>query len=138
MPQRLSRSRRVETAARWPLGSALTSWRYMWRTTPMRRLEIDGSHEQDASPPIPAGLSTIELQLPEDGVGPLLHRTYRVRIRDARVTAEQLVPQIAEDPDGVAPSEFATSTRSKAKREACGSGTSTSSACRAHGTARCV
>lgn len=108
MPRRLSPSRRFATAARWPLGVALTSWRYMWRTTPLRRIEIEGSREQDASPPIPAGLSTDELQLPEDGVGPLFHRTYRVRIRDARVTAEQLVPQIAADPDRVAPSEFAS------------------------------
>ncbi len=108
MPRRLSHTRRVATAARWPLGIALTSWRYMWRTTPMRRIEIEGSRQQDAPPPIPAGLSTDELQLPEDGVGPLFHRTYRVRIRDARVAAEELVRQIAADPDRVAPSEFAS------------------------------
>lgn len=108
MPRALSPSSRVATAARWPLGISLTSWRYMWRTTPMRRIEIAGSREEDAPPPIPAGLSTDELQLPEDGVGPLFHRTYRVRIRDGRVAAEPLVSQITADPDRVAPSEFAS------------------------------
>jgi hypothetical protein len=108
MPRRLTPSRRVSTAARWPLGIALTSWRYMWRTTPMRRIEFEGSREEDAPPPLPAGLSTDELQWPEDGVGPLFHRTYRVRIRGARVPAEELVRQIAADPDRVAPSEFAS------------------------------
>lgn len=108
MPRPLSLSRRLATAAFWPLGVGLTSWRYMWRTTPMRRSEIEGSREQDAPPPILAGLSTDDVQWPEDGVGPLFHRTYRVRIRNARVAAEELVRQIAADPDRVAPSEFAS------------------------------
>ena len=39
MAQKLSFSRRLATAVRWPVGVGLTSWRYMWRTTPMRRVE---------------------------------------------------------------------------------------------------
>jgi hypothetical protein len=29
--------------ARWPLGIAVVSWRYMWRTTPLHRSEEAGS-----------------------------------------------------------------------------------------------
>ena len=34
--------RRLTTATRWPVGVTLTSWRYMWRTTPLYRTEDAG------------------------------------------------------------------------------------------------
>lgn len=105
---RLSPYQRISTAVRWPLGVTLTSWRYMWRTTPMRRSEVEGSREQDTPPPAPAGVSTLDVQSPEDGVGPLFHRTYSVRIGNARIGARELLRQVAADPDRVAPSEFAS------------------------------
>ena len=39
MPRRPSPARRLATATRWPVGIALTSWNYMWRTTPLHRSE---------------------------------------------------------------------------------------------------
>jgi Domain of unknown function (DUF1990) len=108
MPRQPSTSGRLATAARWPVGVTLTSWRYMWRTTPMRRAEVEGSAEEDAAPALPHGVSTDELQGTRDGSGPLLHRTYRVRIRDAQLSPEELVARIAADPDRVAPREFAS------------------------------
>src|SRR5680860_1056632 len=33
------RRQRAGTVLRWPLGMALTSWRYLWRTTPLHRIE---------------------------------------------------------------------------------------------------
>jgi hypothetical protein len=80
----------------------------MWRTTPMRRVEVEGSSEADAGPPLPHGVSTEDLQLPEDGVGALFHRTYRVRIREPGLGPEDLVRQLTTDPDRAAPSEFAS------------------------------
>ncbi|HEY7076118.1 MAG TPA: DUF1990 family protein [Solirubrobacteraceae bacterium] len=96
----------LAVAARWPLGIALTSWRYMWRTTPLRRREIAGSPDEDAAPPLPAG--TGEVQAPEHGSGPLFHRHYRIRIRQARLPARELMAWLQRDPDAAAPSEFAT------------------------------
>jgi Domain of unknown function (DUF1990) len=93
-------------AARWPAGIALTSWRYMWRTTPMRRRELDGSAEADACPPLPAGVG--EVQAPEQGSGPLFHRRYAIRIRGARLPARELMAWLQSDPDAAAPTEFAT------------------------------
>jgi hypothetical protein len=108
MPRRPSLTRRLGTAARWPVGVALTSWRYMWRTTPLHRREVEGRLPDDAPPPIPAGPSRDEVQHPPDGAGPLFHRVYRTRIREALMGPEELIATITEDPDRVAPTEFAS------------------------------
>jgi hypothetical protein len=95
-------------AARWPLGVALTSWRYMWRTTPLHRDEVAGTIADFQPPPIEPGVSTDRIQPPEAGSGRLFHRRYRTRIRDSLLTPEQLVERVAQDPDRVVPTEFAS------------------------------
>ena len=111
MPRRPSLPRRLRTASRWPPGVVLTSWRYMWRTTPFHRSETLGSLPDDAPPELPDGLLRAEVQEPSAGAGPLFHRVYRARIREARLEPEALVDEIAADPDRVAPSEFASFTK---------------------------
>jgi hypothetical protein len=96
----------LAVAARWPAGIALTSWRYMWRTTPLRRRELDGSADADGSPPLPEDAG--EVQAPEHGSGPLFHRNYLIRIREARLPARELMAWLQANPDAAAPSEFAT------------------------------
>jgi hypothetical protein len=107
MPKRPHFSRRLATAAVWPAGLALTSWNYMWRTTPMHRREEPGTAQTDGPPPLPDHLRREELQVPTDGVGPLFHRRYRIRVRDARLSAEQLLTAVRANPNRVAPTEFA-------------------------------
>src|SRR5215208_8055918 len=106
MPRREPLPRRLRTTARWPVGVTLTSWRYMWRTTPFHRSEIEGSLPADAPPELPGGVSRDEVQLA--GVGALFHRVYRGLIRRPRLEADALIAAIAENPDRVAPSEFAS------------------------------
>lgn len=101
-----SPARQLGMAASWPFGIALTSWHYMWRTTPMRRSELAGS-EDDLPPALPPELDGDRLQLPAHGVGPLYHRRYRARIREARLGPERLIELLAADPDRAAPTEFA-------------------------------
>ena len=108
VPKRPKRSRRLATAARWPVGLGLTAWRYMWRTTPMHRSELTGVPDEDGPPPIPGGVDGDEIQLPEDGAGALFHRIYRTRIRDARLTPIELFERLAANLNDVAPSEFAS------------------------------
>src|SRR3954465_11056805 len=108
MPRRPPRSRPLATAVRWPAGIALTSWQYMWRTTPMHRVEVAGSAADDAPPPLPHGVPYDEIQLPEHGSGPLFHRRYRVRIRDSLARTEELMAFVSGAPDRVAPTEFAS------------------------------
>ncbi len=98
---------RLGTAARLTAGSALTAWHYMWRTTPWSRRELAGSFELDRPPPLPDGVEAAAIQRPEDGVGPLFHRRFRVRIRDARLSPEQVIALVAADPNRVAPTEMA-------------------------------
>jgi hypothetical protein len=108
MPRPLARSRRLATAARWPVGVGLTAWRYMWRTTPMHRSEEEGDPEHDAPPPLPAELDRAELQPAEAGAGPLFHRRYRARIRGSAWTPEEAITHVSGDPDRVSPTELAS------------------------------
>ncbi|MDF2752121.1 MAG: hypothetical protein K0S82_504 [Gaiellaceae bacterium] len=108
MPRKQGFPQHLVTASRWPLGVALTSWRYMWRTTPLHRDEVEGSLELDSPPPIPNELERSEVQTPDGGAGPLFRRRYRVRISGSQLSADDLVKAVAAEPDSVAPSEFAT------------------------------
>jgi hypothetical protein len=101
-------SRSLRASLRWPFGVVLTSWRYMWRTTPMTRVEETGSWPEDAPPPLPDAVLDGRVQRVGHGSGALFHRRYRVRIRDSRLSAEELMARVQANPDEAAPSEFAT------------------------------
>jgi hypothetical protein len=103
---RLSPGRRITTAALWPVGIALTSWHYMWRTTPMHRSEEAGRRD-DLPPRLPDSSLDDDVQRVEDGVGPLFHRLYRARIRDARLSPEELIDRLSIDPNVATPTELA-------------------------------
>jgi len=109
MPKRPTATRRWLTAATWPLGIALTSWDYMWRTTPMHRRETSMALE----PPLPALLSypadvsSAEVQGHEDGRGPLFHRLYRTRIRESRLDGPGLMEKLQANLNVAAPTSFA-------------------------------
>ncbi len=87
----------------WPLGMAITSWVYLWRTTPVYRRELEGSLEHDLPPEIPLGVATGGVQRVGDGSGPLFHRIYTGRVRDPQTGVEELMRQIKADPNLVAP-----------------------------------
>ena len=108
MARRPSLTRRLRTVARWPPGLALTSWRYMWRTTPLHRSERAGELPGDGPPQLPEAALGGDVQHPSDGAGPLFHRLYTARIRKARMAPEELVARVSADLDRVAPSEFAS------------------------------
>ena len=101
-------TRRLATAARWPVGVALTSWRYLWRTTPLYRDEAEGSWPADAPPPLAEGVDREDVQWLDAGAGPHFHRHYSVRIEGSPMSAEELAAKVMADPDKAAPSEFAT------------------------------
>lgn len=100
---RASRPDRLATVLRWPLGLALVSWRYMWRTTPLHRSEEIGSIDdlpdrggQDIEPADGRqGLAA--------GVGPLLHRSYAVRIVDCPMSASALMDMVTANLNRASP-----------------------------------
>jgi hypothetical protein len=108
MPRRLTLSRRAATAARWPLGVLKTGWDYLWRTTPMHRSEGPGSVPADVPPPLPPDTDRRDVQGVEDGVGPLMHRCYMVNLREADLTAGELIGAFGERPNRAAPTALAS------------------------------
>jgi hypothetical protein len=98
--------RRLATAVTWPFGVALTSWHYMWRTTPMHRSEELGGAD-DLPPVLPDALVDDDVQGIEAGVGPLFHRLYGARIREARLSPDELIDCLRADPNRATPTELA-------------------------------
>lgn len=113
MPRKPSAWRRLTTATRWPVGVTYTSWKYMWRTTPLHRIEEEGTLEADSPPPLPGGVSREELQPASTGAGPLFHRTYRTRIRETDLSPAELIEQVSAHPDFAVPTEMATFQKTK-------------------------
>ena len=103
---RAPRARRASLLAKWPLGLALTSWRYMWRVTPLHRREWAGDPVADAAPVLPEWVERSHLQDVDKGVGPLFHRRYTGLVRGSAMTPEELMGIVADDLDGIAPTEM--------------------------------
>lgn len=99
--------------SRWPVGMGLASWRYLWRTTPVYR--EDRSVFEVSVPPLPFGVDDERVQLPENGVGPLFHRSYRTQLCEARMDAVELVSRIARDPNWVSPAEVASFRKTRGR-----------------------
>jgi uncharacterized protein (UPF0548 family) len=74
----------------------------------MHRREQAGTVQRDGPPGVPPGFEAEDVQTADDGVGPLFHRRYRTRIRESRMSAEELFAQVTADIDRVAPTEFAS------------------------------
>jgi hypothetical protein len=106
MPRRAGSSH-LSTAARWPLGLMLTWWSYVWRITPLHRTEEEGEVPRDAPPPLPQGTLLDDVQLPQEGHGPLLRRRYRVDVCEPGLDAAALVSAIRKDPNIVVPGGLA-------------------------------
>ncbi len=99
-------ARRVNLLVKWPLGIGLTSWRYMWRVTPLHRSETAGDPATDSPPGLPEWLETDYLQDADAGVGALYHRRFVGVMRDCDISPERLMETVTADLDGVAPSEM--------------------------------
>lgn len=108
--------RRAGVVSRWPVGMVLASWRYLWRTTPVYR--EDRSVSEVSVPPLPPGVDDALLQRPEDGLGPLFHRSYRTQLCEARMDAAELVARIARNPNWVSPAEVASFRKMRGRTDA--------------------
>jgi hypothetical protein len=99
-------ARQIGALGRWPVGMGLASWRYLWRTSPLHRIDQAGTAE-DLGPALPGGVTDQRVQRIHDGAGPLFHRRYGVRIEGSSMAPEQLIAMIAENPNRAAPMEVA-------------------------------
>ena len=77
------------TATRWPVGIALTSWRYMWRTTPLYRTEEEGSVGRGrAAAAAGRRRAASDVQRAARRRRPAYHRRYAAVIRDSPLSAD--------------------------------------------------
>jgi hypothetical protein len=96
---------------RWPIGLMLITWRYLWRITPVRRLDEDGGPD-DLPLPLLDGVAE-DVQGIDDGYGALLHRRYVVHVVGSRLGPEQAVAQLAADPNSAAPADAAVFVKTR-------------------------
>jgi hypothetical protein len=114
MMTRTIRPAQLGIVLRWPLGIALVSWRYMWRTVPLHRSEEPGSRA-DLADPVDAPDLAKDLQPAADGTGQLLHRCYSVRIVNSPMEPEDLMDKVAANLNRFAP-EMAVFRKTRGER----------------------
>jgi hypothetical protein len=96
--------RRLGALARFPLGLVQSTARYARRAHEVVRTEMPGG-PGDPPPELPADLVDDRVKTLDQGAGPLFHRLFRVRVRDADLDAAGLVERLRTDLDRAAPSE---------------------------------
>jgi hypothetical protein len=98
VPRKPSVAHRVSTALTWPVGIVLTSFDYVWRITPLHRVDTIEEDEAAHLPPLlPDDVDPTEITSPEDGAGPLFHRIYATNIRESDDDAAALFADLTAD-----------------------------------------
>ncbi len=115
MAAQVSLVRSVPVVVRWLLGMGLVSWRYLWQITPLHRSEKLGD-AADLPAAVPEALLDERCQLVDDGVGPLFHRRFSVRIEDHEFDGPRLMGALTNDLNRAAPTEVATFDRACGQR----------------------
>jgi hypothetical protein len=95
---------RVAAVARFPVGLAVSTLRYVWWSSDCRRNEGSGD-ASDLPPRLPLELLDEHVKTLDDGSGPLFHRIFRIRLRGSRLGPEAVMDEITRDLDRTAPSE---------------------------------
>jgi hypothetical protein len=91
----VSRSARLRTVLGWPVGIAVVSWRYMWRTIPLHRSEESGTRADLPDLVYDTSEFADQHQPLAAGVGPMLHRSYAVRIVGSSMTPAALIDEVS-------------------------------------------
>lgn len=81
---------------------ALVTWRYFWRVTALHRRETSGD-SSDLPPPLPPELVDEKTKTLGDGVGPMFHRRFSVRIKGSRMGPRELLDSVARNVNRAAP-----------------------------------
>jgi hypothetical protein len=87
----------------WPVGIAVVSWRYMWRTIPLHRSEEAGTRADLPSRVYGTSGFADRLQPLDAGVGPMLHRSYGVRIDGTSMAPSALIDLVSARLNQVSP-----------------------------------
>jgi hypothetical protein len=99
----------------WPIGIAIVSWRYMWRTIPLHRSEEQGTRADLPGVDYDTSGFADRLQSLSAGAGPLLHRLYAVRIVGSGMTAPALMDEVSSRLNQASP-EMAEFRKTRGRR----------------------
>ncbi|HEX4062890.1 MAG TPA: DUF1990 family protein [Streptosporangiaceae bacterium] len=113
----VSRSARLRTVLAWPAGIALVSWRYMWRTIPLHRSEEPGTRADLPDLAYDTSGFADRHQRIDAGVGPVLHRTYAVRIAGSSMSPQALIDVVSARLNQASP-EMAVFRKTRGARSA--------------------
>lgn len=114
MPRQITLRPTARILVRWPLGTLLVAWRYLWLTTPLHRTEEVGDLS-DLPPELPRGSVDELTQRIEDGVGLLWHRRFHIRIEASPMRADEVLAAVAGDLNAIAPTETAVFRKTKGR-----------------------
>ena len=89
--------------ARRSRGILSAAWEYLTLTRRVHRREEPGTVQEDMPPPLPTGVAFEGVQDLADGVGPLMHRSYLVRLRGSCLSARDLIAAFAGRPNRASP-----------------------------------
>jgi hypothetical protein len=113
----VSGSARLRTVLGWPVGIAVVSWRYMWRTTPLHRSEESGTRADLPDLAYDTSEFADQHQPLDAGVGPMLHRSYAVRIAGSDVAPSALIDLVSAKLNQASP-EMAVFRKTRGARNA--------------------
>jgi hypothetical protein len=105
----------VRTVLGWPLGIAIVSWRYFWRTIPLHRSEEPGTRADLPDAAYDTSGFAARLQSLAAGVGPMLHRSYAVRIVGSGMTPAALIDLVSSRLNQASP-EMAQFRKTRGRR----------------------
>jgi uncharacterized protein (UPF0548 family) len=99
-------------ALRWPVGMAIATYRVLRRIDVERRTETrPGEEPHPVEGHVPGDPGPVQPR--SEGAGPSARRRYRLRVRDARLSPEQLMSALAADPNLASPFEVARFVKRK-------------------------
>jgi uncharacterized protein DUF1990 len=101
--KKASGSARLRTVLGWPVGIAVVSWRYMWRTIPLHRSEELGTRADLPDLAYDTSEFADQYQPLDAGVGPMLHRMYAVQIADSSMTPAALIDLVSANLNQASP-----------------------------------
>jgi hypothetical protein len=113
----VSGSARLRTVLGWPVGIAVVSWRYMWRTIPLHRSEESGTRADLPDLAYDTSEFAGQHQPLAAGVGPMLHRWYAVRIVGSSMTPSALIDLVSAKLNQASP-EMAVFRKTRGARNA--------------------
>ncbi len=97
---------------RWPIGMAIATYRVLRRIDVERRTETrPGEEPHPVEGRVPGDPGAVQPR--SEGAGPSARRRYRLRVRDARMSPEELMSALAADPNLASPFEVARFVKRK-------------------------